>query len=134
MNLFLATVVQGLFFRVFRPLAAAFGAIDREVKRFVVLPFVPGLMNTPAALQRFLPGLQGVLVAGAWLVQGGQALSSAGIRARGTSDLNTLHPRVFLGVTRAGVLMTGVSAASVNARQLAQAAVAAGAQEAVLLY
>jgi hypothetical protein len=98
------------------------------------LPFAPGLMNDDLALKSFLPNLEGAFVAGAWLVQGGHAMSSRQILATGTSDLRTLRPRVFLGVTAAGESMLGVSKGPVNARQLALAAAEAGAQDAVLVY
>ena len=103
-------------------------------ERLAFVPFSPGLMNDDAQLRAFLPGLKGAFVAGAWLVQGGQGMSSAGILSIGTSDLRTLRRRVFLGVSLAGEPMLGVSNVPVNARQLALAAAKAGAQDAVLVY
>ena len=103
-------------------------------ERLAFLPFSPGPMNDDAQLRAFLPGLKGAFVAGAWLVQSGQAMSSAGILATGTSDLRTLRRRVFLGVSTAGQPMLGVSKVPVTARQLALAAAEAGAQDAVLVF
>lgn len=103
-------------------------------ERLAFVPFSPGLMNDDAQLRTFLPGLKGAFVAGAWLVQGGQGMSSAGILSIGTSDLRTLRRRVFLGISLAGEPMLGVSNVPVNARQLALAAAKAGAQDAVLVY
>lgn len=103
-------------------------------ERLAFVPFSPGLMNDDAQLRAFLPGLKGAFVAGAWLVQGGQGMSSAGILSVGTSDLRTLRRRVFLGVSLTGEPMLGVSNVPVNARQLALAAAKAGAQDAVLVY
>ncbi len=103
-------------------------------ERLAFVPFSPGPMNDDAQLKSFLPGLKGTFVAGAWLVQKGQAMSGAGILNTGTSDLRTLRRRVFLGVSMAGQPMLGVSKVPVTARQLALAAAAAGAQDAVLVY
>ena len=103
-------------------------------ERLAFVPFSPGLMNDDAQLRALLPGLKGAFVAGAWLVQKGQAMSSADILNTGTSDLRTLHRRVFLGVSAAGEPMLGVSKVPVMARQLALAAAEAGAQDAVLVY
>ncbi len=103
-------------------------------ERLAFLPFVPGMMNDDAQLSALLPGLKGAFVAGAWLVQGGQAMSSADILNTGSSDLRTLRRRVFLGVSAAGQPMLGVSKVPVTARQLALAAAGAGAQDAVLVY
>lgn len=116
------TLVQG------RPLVLWNG------ERLAFLPFSPGPMNDDARLSALLPGLKGAFVAGAWLVQGTQAMSSAGILSTGTSDLRTLRRRVFLGVNAAGEPMLGASKVPVTARQLALAAAEAGAQDAVLVY
>ncbi|WP_456830849.1 polysaccharide deacetylase family protein [Deinococcus sp. UYEF24] len=105
-----------------------------NAQKLAFLPFSAGAMNTEAQLAALLPGPKGVFVAGAWLVQGGRAMSSAGILATGTSDLRTLRRRVFLGVTAAGVPVLGVSVGAVNARQLALAARATSLQDAVLVY
>ncbi len=105
-----------------------------NAQRLAFLPFSAGIMNTETQLAALLPGPEGVFVAGAWLVQSGRAMSSAGILATGTSDLRTLRRRVFLGVTAAGVPVLGVSVGAVNARQLALAAAAEGLQDAVLVY
>ena len=102
--------------------------------RLAFLPFAPGMMNNAPQLEAFLPGLSGAFVAGAWLVQGSQAMSSVVILATGSSDLRTLRSRVFLGVTKAGEPLIGVSDGPVSARQLALAAAAAGVTDAVLLY
>ena len=59
-------------------------------ERLAFVPFSPGLMNDDAQLRASLPGLKGAFVAGAWLVQGGLGMSSAGILSIGTSDLRTL--------------------------------------------
>ncbi|WP_407570129.1 polysaccharide deacetylase family protein [Deinococcus altitudinis] len=116
------TLIQG------RPLVAW------NAQKLAFLPFSAGTMNTGPQLAALLPGLKGVFVAGAWLVQGGRAMSGADILQSGTSDLRTLRRRVFLGVTAAGVPVLGVSAGTVNARQLALAVAAAGLQDAVLVY
>jgi peptidoglycan/xylan/chitin deacetylase (PgdA/CDA1 family) len=105
-----------------------------NAERLAFLPFAPGMMNDDAALKALLPGLKGAFVAGAWLVQGGEAMSSQGILSTGTSDLRTLRRRVFLGMSAAGTPMLGVTRTPVTARQLALAAAAAGAQDAVLVY
>ena len=105
---------------------------DRD--RLSVLPFIPEQMNTAVQIKAFMPELQGAFVAGSWLVQQGKALSGTVVLMAATSDVRTLRPRVFLGVTPSGVPLLGVSSAPVNPERLAQAAVAAGAQEAVLLF
>lgn len=102
--------------------------------RVALLPFVPGLMNDDAGLNALLPGLSGAFVAGGWLVQRGQAMSRQDILTTGTSDLRRLRRRVFFGVTAAGEPLLGVSRSPVSARQLALAAAALGAQDAVLVY
>ena len=102
--------------------------------RLAILPFAPGLMNDERALAALLPGLKGALVAQAWLVQSGQALSAGTILGSGTSDLRRLRQRVFVGVTATGEPLLGVSIGAVGARQLALAAAEAGAQDAVLLF
>ena len=103
-------------------------------ERLAFLPFAPGMMNSAAQLKALLPGLNGAFVAGAWLVQGSQAMNSAGILTTGSSDLKILRSRVFLGVMQTGEPLIGVSNGPVSAQQLALAAVAAGVTDAVLVY
>ena len=103
-------------------------------ERLAVLPFVPESMNSGAQVQAFMPDLQGVFVAGAWLVQGGRALSGEEIRRAASTDINTRRPHVFLGVTRSGVPLLGSASVAVTPERLAKAAQASGAQEAVLIF
>ena len=51
MRFLLATVVQGLFYRVFRALAATIGAVDNQLRRFLLAPFMAGKLVRRAARQ-----------------------------------------------------------------------------------
>lgn len=101
--------------------------------RFLVTDFDPATMNHKAQVQALLPGMTDAFLAGGWLVHGGKALSTAAMMVHAPSDAQQVRPRVFFGVTRAGLVIAGATTTPVSSARLAQVAAAAGAQEAVLM-
>jgi hypothetical protein len=96
-------------------------------------PFRPDRHMDPSGIEAELPGLTDAFVAGAWLVSGGRAFLEDEIKPFSAQDSHEIRPRTFIGVTREGELVAGASVRSANTARLAQAALAAGCMEAVLL-
>ncbi len=101
--------------------------------RFLVTDFDPATMNRKAQVKAMLPGMTDAFLAGGWLVHGGHALSTTAMMAHAPSDAQQVRPRVFFGVTKAGLVIAGATTTPVSSARLAQVAEAAGAQEAVLM-
>ena len=101
--------------------------------QFLVTAFDPGSMNHKSALQAMLPGMTDAFLAGGWLVHGGQALSLEEMMVHAPKDAQEVRPRVFFGVTKAGLSIAGATITPVSSARLAQIAQEAGAQEAVLM-
>ena len=101
--------------------------------QFLVTAFHPGQMNSRAQLRALLPGVTDAFLAGAWLVRGGAAVSAADMKKYAPSDAQEVRPRVFFGVTRAGLGIAGATTTPVSSARLAQIAQSVGAQEAVLM-
>jgi exopolysaccharide biosynthesis protein len=66
-------------------------------------------------------------------VSDGRAFLEAEIKPFSAQDSHEIRPRTFLGVTADGELVVGATQRSASTARLAQAALAAGCQEAVLL-
>jgi|GEM_PF-2298238 len=101
--------------------------------RFLVTDFDPRTMNRKAQVKALLPGMTDAFLAGGWLVHGGHALSPAAMMVHAPSDAQQVRPRVFFGVTKAGLVIAGATTTPVSSARLAKVAEAAGAQEAVLM-
>lgn len=101
--------------------------------QFLVTAFDPATMNRKAAVQAMLPGMTDAFLAGGWLVHGGQALSQEEMMVHSPKDAQEVRPRVFFGVTKAGLSIAGATITPVSSTRLAQIAQEAGAQEAVLM-
>jgi peptidoglycan/xylan/chitin deacetylase (PgdA/CDA1 family) len=96
-------------------------------------PFRPDRHMDPSGIEAELPGLTDAFVAGAWLVSDGRAFLEDEIKPFSAQDSHEIRPRTFIGVTREGELVVGASLGSASTARLAQAALAAGCMEAVLL-
>lgn len=101
--------------------------------QFLVTAFDPATMNREAAVRAMLPGMTDAFLAGGWLVHGGQALSTEQMMVHAPKDAQEVRPRVFFGVTKAGLSIAGATVTPVSSARLAQIAQEAGAQEAVLM-
>jgi peptidoglycan/xylan/chitin deacetylase (PgdA/CDA1 family) len=101
--------------------------------RIALFPFQPGSMNDEAPLRRFMPDYTDAFVAGGWIVHDGQALTDAEMKTFAVENYAETRRRAFFGINRAGEAVLGASREVVSTPRLAQAAVAAGVKEAVLL-
>lgn len=101
--------------------------------RIAIVPFQPDSMNTPDALQSFMPDLTDAFVAGAWIVSGGVPRTDEEMRPYAVGDFRDYRRRAFFGLTATGEIVLGASLQVVRTEQLARAAAAAGVAEAVLL-
>lgn len=101
--------------------------------QFLVTAFDPAHMNRRTEVEALLPGTTDAFLAGAWLVHAGQALTLGEMAVHAPKDAQEVRPRVFFGVTRDGLSIAGATVTPVSSERLAQIAVQAGAQEAVLM-
>lgn len=101
--------------------------------RLAIVPFHRGAMNNEADLLSFMPDLSDVFLAGAWIVHDGVARTASAMRPYAASDFNDPRRRAFFGVDADGQVVLGGSLEVITTERLAQAAAAAGVQEAVLL-
>jgi biofilm PGA synthesis lipoprotein PgaB len=102
-------------------------------ERIVFAPFSPSGMNDRESVERLLPGVTDVFVAGAWLVFDGRPLEADEIRLAATSDAMDARKRTFFGVTHDGRPIAGAGENGADSARLAKAAAAIGARYAVLL-
>jgi hypothetical protein len=101
--------------------------------RFAIFPFQSASMNAPDAYQAFMPDATDLFVAGGWIVHGGVARTEEELKPFAVRDMNDPRRRAFLGLTSEGEVVAGGSLQVVSTPRLAEAAAAAGVQEAVLL-
>ncbi len=102
-------------------------------EKIIFRAFRPDVHREPEGIELLLPGMTDAFVAGAWLVSDGRAFLEAEIKPFSAQDSHEIRPRTFLGVTADGELVIGATQRSASTARLAQAALAAGCQEAVLL-
>jgi hypothetical protein len=80
-----------------------------------------------------MPDYTDAFLGGAWIVQNGIAKTYDQMRPYASQDIMDYRKRAFFGVTAEGEVICGASRGSITTVDLAKAAAAAGAQEAVLL-
>ncbi len=105
--------------------------IGQDRVRFV--PFDPDTMTSLPHIQRLMPDVTDLFVAGAWLVKEGRSLSQAEIDSFRLSSANEFRPRAFFGIDDQEQVVIGVTKTHVNAAILARILPKTGIQEAVLL-
>ena len=98
--------------------------------RIAIAPFHARL-NDLQHLRWLIPNATDAFVGGVWMVHAGRAMSM--IEPSPPKDANDRRPRVFFGFTADGQALAGASLDPASTTDLARAAVAAGALEAVLL-
>ena len=102
-------------------------------KEIGIIPFEPGSVNSDEAFKDFMPDYTDAFLAGVWLVHGGVPRSRDDMDIFSSKDIQDARRRAFIGVDAAGHVVLGASVESASSEKLAQAAAAAGIQEAVLL-
>lgn len=101
--------------------------------RFAVFPFQADAMNTADPFRAFMPDYSDLFVAGGWIVHNGAARSEEELKPFAVGDMDDPRRRAFLGLMADGSVVAGGSLEVVSTPKLAEAAAAAGVQEAVLL-
>lgn len=101
--------------------------------RLAVVPFNPFRMNFEETFRAFMPDMTDVFLGGVWLVHQGVARTGPQLTTYGAKDIEDARRRAFFGVMMDGTIVLGASRQSVSSSRLAEAAAAAGVQEAVLL-
>jgi peptidoglycan/xylan/chitin deacetylase (PgdA/CDA1 family) len=101
--------------------------------RFAICPFQPGFMNSADAMKAFMPDYTDAFVAGAWIVHNGAARSDDDMKHYSAGDFADPRKRAFYGITADGQVVLGATVDVVPTEKMAEAAAAAGVQEAVLL-
>lgn len=102
-------------------------------KEMAIVPYEPGTMNTEDAFRDFMPDYTDAFLAGVWLVHGGVARTADDMEVFGSKDIEDPRRRAFIGIDSDGHIVLGASTDSATSEMLAEAAAAAGVQEAVLL-
>ncbi len=95
--------------------------------------FQPDSMNRLERFKTLMPDVENVFVAGAWMVHGGKAYSTAELRRYATSDFWQIRPRVFMGLDAQNQVVLCATQTPTSTDHLAQIAVKLGLKEAVLL-
>jgi len=98
-----------------------------------ILPFEPYTSNSEAAFRNFMPDYTDAFLAGVWLVHGGIARSKDDMNTFASKDIQDPRRRAFIGIDGEGHIVLGASTESASSQKVAEAAAAAGIQEAVLL-
>lgn len=101
--------------------------------RFAIVPFQPGAMNQETIFKEFMPDYTDAFLAGAWIVHEGTPRTEDQMAPYASQDIMDPRKRAFFGVTKDGEVICGASQGSITTVDLAAAAAAAGAVEAVLL-
>ncbi len=102
-------------------------------KDLAIVPYQPETMNSEAVFRDFMPDFTDLFLAGAWIVHEGVARGDEQLAAFASKDVVDPRRRAFLGVSRDGQIVIGASLQTCSTSRLAEAAAAAGVQEAVLL-
>jgi exopolysaccharide biosynthesis protein len=90
-------------------------------------------MNAPDPFRAFMPDYSDLFVAGGWIVHNGVARTDEELDTVAVADHGDTRRRAFFGLTANGQIVLGGSLQVVTTEKLAEAAAAAGVQEAVLL-
>ena len=98
-----------------------------------IVPFEPGTVNSDEAFKDFMPDYTDVFLAGVWLVHGGVPRSADDMNIFASKDIQDPRRRAFIGIDAEGHIVLGASTQSATSEKVAEAAAAAGIQEAVLL-
>lgn len=105
-----------------------------NAKRIAIVAFQTTTLNSSDWLNLIVPKITDAFLGGAWILKHGQVFSDAQLLERpAPQDVNEVRPRVFFGVTKHGEVLLGASLNPTSSSELARAARAAGAFEAVLL-
>jgi hypothetical protein len=105
-----------------------------NAKRIAIVAFQTTTMNSRDLLDLIVPNFKDAFLGGAWIFKHGRVLTDAQLLERpAPQDVNDVRPRVFFGVTKHGEVLLGASLNPTSSSDLAGAARAAGAWEAVLL-
>lgn len=102
-------------------------------KKLAIAPYQAETMNNEAVYRQFMPDMTDLFLAGAWIVHEGHARTQEQILSFASKDTSDPRRRAFLGITSSGVTVIGASLQTCSTERLAEAAAAAGVQEAVLL-
>ena len=102
-------------------------------KQIAIFPFQPGSMNTPDVFKAYMPDYTDMFLAGAWIVHNGVARTEEELRPCAAGDFQDTRRRAFFGITSKGEVVLGATLTVVSTTKMADAAVEAGVQEAVLL-
>ena len=93
----------------------------------------PGTVNSDEAFKDFMPDYTDVFLAGVWLVHGGIARTADDMNVFASKDIQDPRRRAFIGLDSEGHIVLGACTQSASSEKVAEAAAAAGIQEAVLL-
>jgi len=104
-----------------------------NASRLMIVPFNPATMNDEVSLRTLMPDMTDCFLAGAWIVHGGVARTREQMQAYSARDFNDPRRRAFFGITADGQVVLGGSLEVITTEKLAEAAAAAGVQEAVLM-
>ena len=102
-------------------------------KKIAAVNFQPETLNAEEPYRDFMPDFTDLFLAGGWLVHNGIALTEDQLNAYATHDFRETRRRAFFGWTAKGEPVEGASLQTCSSQRLAEAAAAAGVQEAVLL-
>lgn len=100
--------------------------------KIAFFPFCPS-MNFEDPIRNFMPDFTDAFVSGVWLVHEGKARTKDELMEFGARDAMQPRHRAFFGTTSDGQIVLGASQDSVSAEKLAEAAVAGGVYEAVMM-
>lgn len=98
-----------------------------------IVPFEPGTVNSDEAFKDFMPDYTDVFLAGVWLVHGGIPRTADDMNVFASKDIQDPRRRAFIGLDGEGHVVLGACTQSASSEKVAEAAAAAGIQEAVLL-
>jgi len=98
-----------------------------------IVPYEPGTMNSDEAFKDLMPDYTDVFLAGVWLIHGGIPRTKEDMNVFASKDIQDARRRAFIGIDGQGHIVLGASTDSASSEMVAEAAAAAGVQEAVLL-
>lgn len=100
---------------------------------FALLPYIPAQMYKEEQFAFFMNEYTDCFMGGVWLVHNGEARAKDLQNTFGAKDIQDARRRAFIGITADGEFVAGTATDSVSSEKLAEAAAAAGVQEAVLI-
>ena len=102
-------------------------------KQIAIFPFQCGTMNNQDVFKAVMPDYTDLFLAGAWIVHDGKARTEDELKPAAAGDFQDTRRRAFFGITAKGEPVLGATLTVVSTTKMAEAAVEAGVQEAVLL-